>query len=64
MSAVNGALAGRDFMIGELPGADFMPGHASYLSRRLGCMPDELSNLHAYLKRPEARPAFQKGLQA
>ena len=32
------------------------------LNRRLGCVPDEMTHLHAYVNRLEARPAFQKGV--
>lgn len=60
---VNDALGGRAFMIGELSGADFMLGHASFMARRLGCVTPEMANLHAYVERIEARPGFQKGLQ-
>ena len=42
--------AGRDYMIGELPGVDFMLGHACYMARRLGCMPEELTHLQALKK--------------
>ena len=40
-----------------------MLGHAACLSRRLGRMPDDMAHLHAYVKRLEARPAFQKVMQ-
>ena len=63
LEPLNAALEGREFMIGALSGADFMLGHASYMSRRLGCMPDDMVHLHAYVRRLEARPAFQKAMQ-
>jgi len=43
-----------------LSGADFMIGHACYMARRLGCMPDAMSHLHAYVKRLEVRPSFER----
>ncbi len=64
LEPLNDALAGRDYMLGELSGVDFMLGHACYMARRLGCMPEEMAALHAYVDRLEARPAFVKGIKA
>jgi glutathione S-transferase len=58
------AVRGRDYMIGDLSGVDFMLGHACYMARRLGCMPETLAQLHAYVQRVEARPAFQQGIRS
>lgn len=63
LQPVDEVLDGRDYLIGELSGADFMLGHACYMSRRLGCVGDEMQALHAYIERLEARPAFQMGIQ-
>lgn len=63
LTPVNEALEGREFLIGELSGVDFMLGHASFMARRLGCVTDDMVNLHAYVERIESRPGFQKGLQ-
>lgn len=63
LQPVDEALDGRDYLIGELSGADFMLGHACYMSRRLGCVGDEMKALHTYIERLEARPAFQTGIQ-
>ena len=63
LEPLNDALAENDYMIGELSGVDFMLGHACYMARRLGCMPEEMTHLHAYVKRLEARPAFEKGIK-
>lgn len=63
LAPVNDALEGREYMIGDLSGADFMIGHASFMSRRIGCVTDDMPHLHAYIDRLEARPAFQKGVQ-
>jgi glutathione S-transferase len=41
-----------------------MLGHAAFMSRRLGCIPESMPNLRAYIERIEARPAFQKGINA
>ncbi len=61
---IDRALEGRDYLIGDFSAADIMLGHACYMSRRLGCVGDDLRNLQAYLDRVEARPAFQKGFNA
>jgi glutathione S-transferase len=62
IAPLNDALNGRDYMIGDLSGVDFMLGHACFMARRLGCVPDEMTHLHAYVKRLEARPAFERGI--
>ncbi len=63
LEPLNEALAGHDYLLGELSGVDFMLGHACYMARRLGCMPEQLTHLHAYVQRVEARPAFQKAIK-
>jgi glutathione S-transferase len=63
LEPLNEALSGRDFMIGALSGVDFMLGHACYMARQLGCMPENMTHLHAYVTRLEARPAFDKGIK-
>lgn len=63
LEPLNHELEGRDHLIGELSGADFMLGHACYMARRVGCIPDEMVHLHAYVQRLEARPAFDKAIR-
>jgi len=63
LGPLNEALDGRDYMIGDLSGVDFMLGHACFMARRLGCVPEDMTHLHAYVKRLEARPAFDKGIK-
>jgi glutathione S-transferase len=63
LEPLNENMAGKDYMIGDLSGVDFMLGHACYMSRRVGCMPEDMTQLHAYVKRLEARPAFEKGIK-
>lgn len=46
------------------PAVDFMLGHACHMARRLGCIPEALTHLHADVKRLEARPAPDKGITA
>jgi glutathione S-transferase len=64
LAPVNAALQGRDYMIGNFSAVDVMLGHACYMSRRLGCVSEELTYLNDYLDRIEAREAFQKGFNA
>ena len=61
---VNLALQGRDYMIGDFSAVDIMLGHACYMSRRLGCVSEELAYLNDYLDRIDTREAFQKGFNA
>lgn len=60
LAPVDETLAGKDYLIGDFSAADTMLGHAVVMSNRLGCVPDEMTNLKAYAARLEARPAFQK----
>jgi glutathione S-transferase len=64
LGPLNEAVEGRNYMIGDLSGVDFMLGHACFMARRLGCMPEDMTHLNAYVKRLEARPAFDKGIRA
>ncbi len=64
VAPVDEALAGREYLIGDFSAADIMLGHVLYMSRRLGAVSEEMTNLNAYIDRIEARPAFQKGIQA
>ena len=59
LAPVDEALAGREYLIGDFSAADIMLGHACYMSNRLGCVPDEMANLKAYVARIDERPAFQ-----
>ena len=51
-------------LIGDFSGADIMLGHACYMSNRLGCVTDEMTNLKRYVSNIESRAAFQKGINA
>lgn len=64
LAPVDEALEGRDYLIGDFSGADIMLGHACYMSNRLGCVPEEMKNLKAYVSRIAARPAFDKAINA
>ena len=62
LAPVDEALAGKDYLISEFSAADIMLGHACFMANRLGCVPDEMSNLKAYVERIAARPAFKKAI--
>lgn len=62
LSPVDAALTGREYLIGAFSAADVMLGHASFMSRRLDCVPEEMTALLAYIAKIESRPAFQKAI--
>lgn len=62
LAPVDEALAGREYLIGDFSGADIMLGHACFMSNRLGCVSDEMTNLKGYVGRIDARPAFQTAI--
>ena len=58
LEPVNTELSGRDYLIGNFSAADIMLGHACFMSNRLGCVPEEMSNLKRYVANISSRPAF------
>ena len=62
LAPVEQALAGRDYLIGDFSAADIMLGHSVFMSNRMGCVTDEMTNIKGYLERIEERPAFQKAM--
>ena len=62
LAPVDEGLIGKDYLIGDFSGADIMLGHACFMSNRLGCVTDEMTNLKGYVERVAARPAFQKAM--
>lgn len=62
LAPIEDALANREYLIGDFSAADIMLGHAVYMSGRLDCITDDMRNLAAYIRRLEARPAFQKAI--
>ena len=63
VAPVDAALAGREYLIGDFSAADVMLGHSLFMANRLGQVSEDLANLKGYVKRIEARPAFQKAIQ-
>ena len=64
LSPVNEALEGNEYLIGDFSAADIMLGHSLYMSKRLNCVSDDLSNIKEYITRIEARPCFKKAINA
>jgi glutathione S-transferase len=64
LAPVNEALAGREYLIGNFSAADIMLGHACFMSNRLGCVTEDMTDLKAYVERIAARPAFQKAMSS
>ncbi len=64
LSPLESAIAGRDYMVGDFSAADIMMGHACFMSRRLGCLDERLTNLNGYIDRIQERPAFQLAINA
>ncbi|MEM9938287.1 MAG: glutathione S-transferase family protein [Pseudomonadota bacterium] len=62
LAPVDEALEGQDYLIGGFSGADIMLGHACFMSNRVGCVSDEMTNLKAYVARIAARPHFQTAI--
>tara|TARA_B100000674_G_C37633028_1_gene819704 strand:+ start:161 stop:769 length:609 start_codon:yes stop_codon:yes gene_type:complete len=55
-------LENKEYLIGEFSGADIMLGHALYMSNKLGCVSNEMTNIKAYIERIKARPHFIKAI--
>ena len=63
LAPVNERLGAVDYLAGDFSGADIMLGHAVFMSNRLGCVPEDYTDLKAYISRLESRPAFIKGIE-
>ena len=63
LTPVDLELTGQDYLIGEFSAADIMLGHSCYMANRLGCVPEEMYLLKAYLDRIEKRPAFKTAIE-
>ena len=57
LAPVDEALEGKEYLIGNFSAADIMLGHACFMSNRMGCVPDEMSNLKKYVENITNRPA-------
>jgi len=59
---VNKNLENKEYLIGNFSGADIMLGHSLYMSNKLGCVNDDMTNIKTYIDRLEARPCFNKAI--
>jgi glutathione S-transferase len=63
LSYVEGALAGRDWLMGQdLTGADIQMSFVGEVARAFGQM-DKYPNIKGWVERFQARPAYQRGLE-
>ena len=62
VAPVEEALEGREYLIGDFSAADIMLGHSLFMANRLGQVSEAMPNLKGYIKRIEARPAFQTAI--
>ncbi len=60
LQPVNDDLGDKEYLIGNFSAADTMLGHACIMSKRLGCVTEDMPALLAYIDRLEARPAWKK----
>ena len=63
LTPVDEALEGKEYLIGNFSAADIMLGHACFMSNRMGCVPDEMSNLKKYVENITNRPAFKIAIE-
>lgn len=63
LAPVEENLEGKDYLIGDFSAADIMLGHSCFMSNRLGCVTDEMTNLKDYVERIQQRPAFKTAIE-
>ena len=56
---VNDVIKKEQFIIGPMSGVDFMLGHSLFMSNKLGCVDEELANIHSYLELLNSRESFR-----
>ena len=65
ITPVDELLFNNKFLIGEkISGVDFMLGHSLYMANKLGCVNDDMINIHRYLKLINNLDSFQKAINA
>ena len=62
LNPVNVLLSDNEYLIDTFSGADFMLGHALYMSNKLGCVNKEMNNIIRYIKLLNSRKAFNKAI--
>ena len=63
LAPVNETLEGKDYLIGDFSAADIMLGHSCFMSNRLGCVNEDMTNLKGYVERITERPAFKTAIE-
>ena len=63
LTPVDETLEGKEYLIGNFSAADIMLGHACFMSNRMSCVPDEMSNLKKYVANITNRPAFKIAIE-
>ena len=65
IAPINELLSENKFLIGEkISGVDFMLGHSLYMANKLGCVNEDLANIHRYIKLINSLESFQKAINA
>tara|TARA_X000000950_G_scaffold1081_1_gene1180 strand:+ start:288 stop:899 length:612 start_codon:yes stop_codon:yes gene_type:complete len=62
LSAIETALEGKEYLVGNFSGVEFMTGHCCTKLNMLGCVTEDMKNLKRYVNNIESRPAFQKAI--
>ena len=62
LEMIDHILGGKEYLVGDFTAADTMLGHACFMSNRMGSVPEEMTNIKAYVKRLMERPAFKKAV--
>ena len=62
LQAVEDALGGRDYLLGDFTAADVMMGYTLLSARWHGVLTAEYPRLVGYMARLESRPAYQKAV--
>lgn len=62
LAPVNNLLSKNKYLIDAFSGVDFMLGHSLYMSNKVGCVSDEMSNIKRYLELLSSRSAFIKAI--
>ncbi len=62
MAVLDGALADRDWLLGEFSAADCMMGYTVFLTAFMKVLDDTTPNVQAYFARVRSRPAWQRAM--
>ena len=62
LDAIETALEGKEYLVGNFSGVEFMTGHCCTKLNMLGCVTEDMKNLKRYVNNIESRPAFQKAI--